>query len=121
MLLKPYSIDTSAGAPETGYAFWCPACRQPHRVTLVSPIDKRPTWKFNGSLEKPTFTPSWLQYTPKGKWGEDGIWRETGRTTNCHLHVTNGSISFCGDCPHEFKGKTVPLPEWPDDAEVFNW
>lgn len=49
---------------------WCQGCEQihPFRVDLSSDADKRadgsnePTWTWNGSMEKPTFSPSLLVY-----------------------------------------------------------
>lgn len=34
--------------------------------------------------------------------------------TTCHLHIKNGKIEFCGDCPHDRNGQTVDLPDFPE-------
>jgi len=61
-----------------------------------------PRWSFNGDVEKPTFSPSLLVYD-----------RSSGeRKTGCHLFVRDGMIEYCGDCPHEFAGKTIPMEDW---------
>lgn len=52
-------------------------------------------------MEKPTFLPS-LRYLSG---------------TRCHLYVTNGEIYYCNDCPHEFRGKTVPMV----DFDIERW
>ena len=118
--LREFRLETEKGE-ESGYAFWCPACKQPHRFTIVSPITGRPKWTFDGNLESPSFSPSLLYYTPQGKVGDDGKWKETGRKTNCHLHVKRGQIQYCGDFPHEYKGNTVALQEWPEGCDVWDW
>ena len=71
------------------YAFHCPACGHSHLYEV-------PRWQWNGSLEKPTFTPSLLNTTD---------------TTRCHLFVTDGRIAFCGDCTHPLAGKTVEMED----------
>jgi hypothetical protein len=61
-------------------------------------------WGWNGSLDKPTFTPSILvkaNYTSPNRL--DDI---------CHSFVTDGKIQFLGDCTHELAGQTVDLPDW---------
>lgn len=72
--------------------FYCPGCEQGHRFD-----DK--TWTFNGDLENPTLSPSYLtghnNYTER----------------RCHSYVKNGKIQFLGDCFHELKGQTVDLPD----------
>lgn len=29
----------------------------------------------------------------------------------CHFFIKEGNIIYCGDCTHEFKGKTLELSE----------
>lgn len=78
------------------WGFHCPGCGHGHsfRVTGDS---SRPQWAFNGDVEKPTFTPSLLYEDP---------------ATRCHSNVTDGKITFHGDCHHAMKGQTVELPDW---------
>ena len=71
-----------------GWMIFCPGCDEYHI------FDKR--WTFNGDLEKPTFTPSYLSKT---------------QDTVCHSFVTDGAIRYLGDCTHKLKGQTVDLPE----------
>ena len=74
------------------YCFYCPGCKDNHY------LNKR--WKFNGDLDRPTFTPSLLsQYNNK---------------EICHSYITDGKIRFLTDCTHHLKGQTVELPEYPD-------
>ncbi len=77
-----------------GYAFHCPGCDDVHTVGL--------TWKFNGDLEKPTFSPSILV-----TYFEDETVKE-----RCHSFVRDGQIQFLSDCTHALASQTVELPEW---------
>lgn len=74
--------------------FYCPGCKTTH------PVDSR--WKWNGSLEAPTFTPSLMV---------NGSY-PAGR---CHSFIKDGKIEFLTDCHHELKGQTVEMPDWSDD------
>ena len=103
-----------------GYIFFCPACKEGHF------FDSR--WTFDGNMEAPTFTPS-LRLGPywrmppgwdyeKAERDANGelVRRADGRLVGavewqCHLNLTSGTITFHGDCTHEFAGKTVPMEE----------
>jgi hypothetical protein len=76
---------------------WCPGCDEAHAVR-VSSTQGDGVWGWNGDLEFPTFTPSLLV---------------TG-AQKCHSFITDGKIRFLGDCDHDLKNQTVPLPELPD-------
>ncbi len=84
---------------------WCPGCKEAHAIRVNAPPPNK-GWTWNGSLESPTFTPS-LNATVK--YGEPG---KPDRV--CHSFIKEGKIQFLGDCTHELKGQTVPLPELPD-------
>lgn len=98
------------------FMFKCPGCGDMHSFG--------PSWKFNGNLERPTFTPSLLvrsgHYCDFGK--EHGCWcthnaekiakgaePSTFKCYRCHSFVTDGKIQFLGDCTHDLAGKTVEL------------
>lgn len=86
--------------------FFCPGCNENHMVRVDAPEGRN--WGWNGSLEKPTLTPSvltWIDPNPKAQW-EPYI---SGR--RCHSFVTDGRIQFLGDCSHALAGQTVDLPE----------
>ncbi len=70
--------------------FYCPGCKCSHAFTL-------PNWTWNGSLEKPTFSPSLLCN------GHDP-------SSRCHSFVKDGRIQFLEDCHHHLAGKTVDVP-----------
>jgi len=82
------------------YHFVCPGCNAEHA------FDDR--WGFNGDFEKPTISPSFLQ---QGSLGDN-------KYGTCHSFIKDGMIQFLGDCTHELKGQTVPLP---DNPHVTDW
>lgn len=77
------------------WVFHCPGCGYGHPFNI-------PRWTWNGSIDKPTFTPSLLvnSFDPKQR---------------CHSFVTDGKIQFCSDSAHHLAGQTVDLPDW-DEA-----
>lgn len=111
---------------DNGLLFWCPGCNGAHRVQHGE--GPRPRWGWNGSINKPTFTPSILvtgtDFTEKGKadfeaWHAAGFPDRNGvpfesKPMVCHSFVTDGRIQFLGDCTHALAGQTVDLPAWPD-------
>ena len=76
---------------------FCPGCECAHGY------DSR--WQFNGDLNRPTFTPSYVVRSSN----------DQGDTV-CHSFVTDGRIQFLGDCTHALAGQTVDLPDMDDDA-----
>lgn len=78
------------------YAFHCPGCKYSHPFEINAPNGAG--WTWNGSLDKPTFTPSLLCNA-----GSDQV---------CHSFVTDGRIQFLSDCFHELAGQTVEIPDW---------
>ena len=83
--------------------FWfnCPGCRNTHAFTVGppqrGPLD--PRWTFNGSFDRPTFSPSLLC-------------NKDHAPSRCHLFLENGRIRFLDDCHHALAGKTVECPDW---------
>lgn len=102
---------------------WCPGCGGPHGIRIKGPP---PVWSFNGDFDAPSFQPSVLCFTTND---EEGMPMPTGqRRTLCHYFIRRGAelaerganldpkksyIDFCGDSPHELRGKIVELPDWP--------
>ena len=82
----------SDGNGNTNYIFNCPGCNCIHPVAV-------PRWHWNGSMEKPTFSPSLLCN------GFDDASR-------CHSFIKDGKIEFLSDCWHQLAGKTVEIPEY---------
>jgi hypothetical protein len=80
--------------------FDCPGCGTTHALRVRTPTAGRPSWEFNGSVDKPTLQPSILATTS---------WK--GVQQVCHSFVTDGRIQFLSDCTHELAGQTVDLQE----------
>lgn len=97
---------------EGGYLHWCPGCGEMHLLP--------DGWTFDGNLEAPTFSPSFLHRGYKrvfadGRW--TGEWqKDTGGNPIpmvCHYILTAGVLHFCGDSQHHFAGQSMPLPDLP--------
>lgn len=116
---------------EVGYNFRCPGCGTDemsaaiHSVRTEGGFPDRPRWGFNGSLDKPTFTPSifvkTVRITPENREAYDALPPEylMGGVVDdprfkywCHSFVADGRIQFLGDCTHALAGQTVDLPSW---------
>jgi hypothetical protein len=91
----------SSDPDDTRYVFHCPGCKCAHyvRVAGTRTIGKA-IWKWNGSLDFPTVTPSILT-NPNGP-----------KEFRCHSYIRHGKIQFLYDSFHELKGQTVDLPDW---------
>ena len=90
------------------FAFYCPGCKESH-------VFDSTVWQFNGDMEKPTISPSyltWLEPNPNAdpKHDPKGKFRAGFR---CHSFVSNGMIQFLGDCTHTLANQTVPLGDFP--------
>lgn len=84
--------------------FFCPGCQCGHGVWTTHPNGMTgATWEWNGSMEKPTFSPSILI---------EGVRAATGVPYRCHSFVRDGKIQFLGDCTHKLANQTVDLPEF---------
>lgn len=93
--------------------FECPGCEMAHQVYVTGPT----TWAWNGSYEKPTFTPSILVTGVKPLTEEQyATYLETQvlpepEPLRCHSFVTDGRIQFLSDCTHKLANSTVDLPD----------
>ena len=79
------------------YYFHCPGCGHSHPFEIDVPNGAG--WAWNGSCDKPTFTPSLLC-------------NRDDPGSCCHSFVTDGRIQFLADCWHPLAGQTVDLPDW---------
>lgn len=102
----------NADGSEYGISFACPGCGDEH----VVPTTGLSAWGYNGSLERPTLTPSVLvragHHAPHWKPGDE-CWCGKDYAFSCyvcHSFVTEGRIQFCGDSTHALAGQTVDLP-----------
>src|ERR1700757_3739600 len=96
-----------------GYAHWCPACKETHRLP--------DGWSFDGNLESPTFSPSFkhtgLQtVVVDGRWTGEWVFGADGEALPfvCHYILTAGVLNYCSDCTHTLAGTSVQLPTLPD-------
>jgi hypothetical protein len=104
--------------------FECPGCDMMHQVNVAG--SGRPMWTWNGSIERPTFSPSVLvtydHMSEAGRARSKTFHEKHGRYPTheenpydvhdiCHSFVTDGHIQFLGDCTHKLAGQTVDLPE----------
>lgn len=87
---------------ERALAFHCPGCGCAH----VIPVSGPKKWGWNGSSERPTFTPSIK------------TWGRQDKADLCHSFVTDGKIQFLGDSRHALKGQTVEIPDWDDELPL---
>jgi len=97
MAEKLHLFSDNHSGPRGGNILWfhCPGCKCTHPFEVDC---AERGWTWNGSMDKPTFTPSLLCNQ-----GSDFV---------CHSFVTDGKIQFLGDCYHDLKGQTVEIPDW---------
>lgn len=119
-LLSPILRNGSDGR----LTFWCPGCGGAHSIPTGP--GSGPRWTWDGNAQQPTFDPSILVRTVRGKlteaeWEEyDAEYARIGLAVlegrfgfTCHSFVRAGQIQFLDDCSHALKGQTVPIPTWP--------
>src|SRR5574337_834951 len=116
------SLLQRVGESDPDVMFFCPGCNCGHGVWVTGPNKKsKSTWTWNGSLDKPTFSPSIkITYetavppvTPENlDEFKRNPWPQTKEVKICHSHVTDGKITFCPDSTHALAGKTVDLPDF---------
>lgn len=116
--------------PTTRLMFWCPGCQDHHDVPVRLASDPVPAdgrgWVWNGERDRPTLTPSLLTKTghfTEGHKPGDPCWCSYDaerpndpsgfRCVICHLFLTDGVISYLGDCTHDKAGQQVPLEDLP--------
>jgi hypothetical protein len=110
-------IPTASGQ-HYGVQFICPACGGPMTLpTQHTPVEiHAPRWDWNGDLDAPVLSPSIKTHGARTADGE-------GWAANaiCHSYIgcngaAPGEITFLSDCTHALAGKTVPLPEIPQET-----
>jgi len=93
-------------------AFRCPGCRLEHSVGINPTAGQH--WAWNGSLDRPTLSPSLLVTYNGEDAGQDQVDGNRAPPAVCHSFIVDGCIQFLGDCTHDMAGKTVDLPAWPE-------
>jgi hypothetical protein len=83
----------------------CPGCDMWHPFR-VRGVPGQPIWTWNGSNERPTFSPSMLV-------------NKDVPYARCHSFVRDGQIQFLGDSFHDLKGQTVELPDLDSDGGII--
>jgi hypothetical protein len=58
-----------AGYEHREPAYWCPVCKTPHAINVTE--EGRPRWRWNGSVDDPTFTPSVLMFYTRPAVGDE--------------------------------------------------
>ncbi len=108
-------------------AFRCPGCDEFH-VIGTTPRSEGPRWAWNGSADRPTFSPSILVRTIRKDLtedeeaiydqlmsepgGRDMVMQDPRFAYVCHSFVQDGHIKFLADSTHHLAGQTVPIPPW---------
>ena len=82
-----------------------------------------PNWTWNGSVDKPTFSPSVLCRATHRLTDEEYDRVMAGeviepRPLVCHCFVRDGVIEFLADCTHRFAGMKVAMEL--SELEVFS-
>jgi hypothetical protein len=86
------------GKGRNNLIFFCPGCGYYHSFRVSNGGDESiPVWEWNGSMDKPTFSPSLMV--------------NRGTDSQCHSFVRNGQIQYLDDCWHSLKNTTVEIPE----------
>lgn len=100
--------------------FFCPGCNMQHHISVGE--GDGPRWNWNGSKERPTFTPSVLVRNGHFAHGakDKDCWCDYHRNNPdsdinfkcvlCHTFITDGKIQYLDDCSHELAGQTIDLP-----------
>ena len=144
---RPLAVEITMkrqdGRPHSRSVFvHCPGCGGVHPFRVEdSSGEGLPTWTWNGSLERPTFSPSLLVYgsvhrcpdehlvpcdgvdcghdahrvLPDGSLAISGPHTVEPAWGNCHSFLTEGRWHYLGDCAHALAGQVVdlaPLPDW---------
>lgn len=90
-----------------GIGHWCPGCEGMHVITTEG--DQPPVWQFDGNLDAPTVSPSVMIRRPPNA----AQWNVRDEHV-CHYFLRAGQLQFLDDSSHQFRGKTVPLPDLSD-------
>lgn len=108
------------------YYHWCPACKQRHMIYVGEPSSTGKQWQINGDFDNLSMTPSMLIYSDVPDTSEFPLTELAARKiegkidkipyhriTICHYIISEGKITYCGDCQHDYKGLTIEIPDIP--------
>src|SRR5689334_10719002 len=108
MKIKPFYSEGKL----VGYSFICPGCKNCHEVYTEIRNHWGARWSFSGTLDKPTFSPSFHEKVgpyPEGAFIDGKDW--SNKYFVCHFFIRKGKIEFLGDCTHGLVGKIVEMTE----------
>lgn len=114
------NIAASENQPAyTALIFVCPGCISGgpdgyegiHMLAVNSPSHK-PSWDWDGNLEKPTLNPSILSH--------ELVVNGVEIRARCHSFLREGVFEFLNDSTHELAGQKVPIPDLPEWAEELS-
>jgi hypothetical protein len=94
-----------------GYGHWCPGCGGGHEIAVGEKNSSGAEWQFNNNLASPSFSPS--INIRSGRYADPNYTGGGGRI--CHYFITDGKIIYCSDTTHALSGKTVDLPDIPEN------
>lgn len=106
----PYSSKSpnpNTGEQERGFIWRCPGCGQVHSIPTSG---AGRGWKWTGTEDRPTFSPSVLCH-PHDCLDDDD---KPSRTPRCHFFIREGVAHFCGDCEHEHAGEALEVVACPE-------
>lgn len=96
---------------QDGYLeYKCPACGS-HAIPVMT---KEKNWGWNGDRDNPTIIPS-VKHFHNGYPEQEG--HDSIPPFCCHYFIKNGNIEFCGDCTHDKRGQTIPLPDYTGEQQ----
>ena len=97
-------INDSVGE---AYVFYCPGCEMTHIIPVNYTAGnesrngkKKPTWVFNGNMDKPSFKPNFMV---------DWIGAEPPQ--RCHCIIRDGEIIYLVDTTHKLCGARVKMKD----------
>jgi hypothetical protein len=111
--MKLHTVENVPGQ----LVFQCPACGNCHFFLVEGATRQGPRWTWNGSMDRPTFTPSLLVNGVQPTTDDEIERIKRGekiepKSLRCHSYVTDGKIQYLGDCTHAMAGQTVEIPDW---------
>lgn len=109
--------------------FRCPGCTEVHGPTVGAAAGGGERWTWNGSYDKPVFSPSllvrWTTLSKEARARNDAFFKKHGRNMTdaelpydvnhvCHSFIgcngaQPGQIIFLNDSTHPLAGKTVDM------------
>lgn len=89
------------------YAFQCPGCEMLHIIPVSYQTGfatrngkPKPTWRFNGDMDKPTFYPDFKIE-----------WRGVKPPQYCHLILREGEIIYLVETTHPLSGSRLSMKD----------